>query len=184
MTNVAISAALAVVLGFSVRGIHTRVDRVLDRVFFRKRHEDETAIRAFTEEANDISNDTALLRRAKETLETHADASFVTFALRDGTGRYGDVSETDPAIVAVRERRKAVDLEALPTALRGEFAYPMISRGQLLGALVLGPKRSGESYAPDESHAIMQLAHEVGGALHILSLEKGLRHHSPGGVST
>ncbi len=41
----------------------------------------------------------------------------------------------------------------------------MIARGRLVGALVLGPKRSGESYAPDESHAMMHLAHSVGGAL-------------------
>jgi hypothetical protein len=50
----------------------------------------------------------------------------------------------------------------------------------LVGALVLGPKRSGESYAPDESNAIMQLAREVGAALHILTLATVLQgQHSP-----
>ena len=47
----------------------------------------------------------------------------------------------------------------------------------MIGVLVLGPKRSGESYAPDESHAIMQLAHDIAGALHILSLAKALQEH-------
>jgi hypothetical protein len=42
---------------------------------------------------------------------------------------------------------------------------------------VLGPKRSGGSYAPDESSAIIQLAREVGGALHILALAKALQEH-------
>jgi hypothetical protein len=46
--------------------------------------------------------------------------------------------------------------------LNGEFAYPMLARGRLVGALVLGPKSTGEPYAPDESAAIAQLAHGVG----------------------
>jgi hypothetical protein len=177
LTSVAVSAALAVGLGFSVRAIHQRVDRVLDHVFFRKRHEDERAIRAFADEAADITDDATLLYRTKEMLAVHADASFVTFALGDGAGRYGDVSENDPAIVALRDRRKALDLQTLPTELRGEFAYPMMARGRLFGALVLGPKRLGESYAPDESNAIMQLARTLGGALYTLSLAKVLQEH-------
>jgi len=178
-TNLTISAALVLVLGFSVRTIHSRVERVLDRVFFRKRHEDEMAIRNFAEQAADAGDASALVRETRETLERHADAEYVTLAMGDGSGRYGSVSESDPAIVALRGRHAALDLKTLSTQLQGEFAYPMIARGQLVGALVLGPKRSGDSYAPDESHAIMQLALAVGGALRILNLEKLLQdHHS------
>jgi hypothetical protein len=177
LTSLEISAALVLVIGFSVRAIHLRVDRVLDRLFFRKRHENEMAIRNFAAAASDATEAATLAHRAKETLETHADAAFVTLVMDDGTGRYGHVRENDPAIVALQDRRKALDLHTLSTELRGEFAYPMIARGKLVGALVLGPKRSGESYAPDESHAIMQLAREVGSALHSLSLAKVLQEH-------
>jgi hypothetical protein len=180
MTNLEVSAALAIGLGFSVRAIHTRVDGTLDRVFFRKRHEDEIAIRAFADEAAEVTDDATLLRSTKETLETHAGASFVTLAMDDGRGHYGDVSEDDPAIVALRERHKPLDLQTLSTGLRGDFAYPMIARGRLVGALVLGSKLSGESYAPDESRAIMHLAHSVGSALHILFLAKVLQEHHLG----
>jgi hypothetical protein len=177
MTNVEISMALVIGLGFSVRAIHSRVERVLDQVFFRKRHEDEAAIRTFADEAAEVTDDATLLRGTRETLETRADASFVTLAMDDGAGHYGDVSASDPAIVALRDRHKVLDLQTLSTELRGEFSYPMIARGRLVGALVLGPKRSGESYAPDESHAITHLAHSVGGAFHILSLAKVLQEH-------
>jgi hypothetical protein len=175
MTNLEVSAALAIGLGFSVRAIHARVDRVLDHVFFRKRHEDETAIRSFAGEAAEVTDDATLVRRTKETLEVHADASFVMLAVDDGVGHYGTVSENDPAIAALRERHKAIDLQTISTQLRGEFAYPMVARGLLVGALVLGPKRSGEEYAPDESRAITQLAYSVGSALHILALAKLLK---------
>lgn len=174
-TNVAISAVLALGLGFSVRAIHSRVDRVLDNVFFRKRHEDEQAIRSFAHEAGYISDPATLTERAMSTLEARADASFVQFVLADGEGRYSGVSADDPAIVALRAWGKVVDIHAVQTDLRGEFAYPMIARGRLVGALVLGPKRSGESYAPDESDAIAQLARSVGSSLDVLSANG---HHS------
>jgi hypothetical protein len=45
----------------------------------------------------------------------------------------------------------------------------MVARGHLVGAIVLGPKRSGGPYAPDESDAILHLAHGVGGAFDVLS---------------
>lgn len=45
----------------------------------------------------------------------------------------------------------------------------MFGRGRLIGALVLGAKRSGEPYAPDESDAIRQLTDGIGAALDILS---------------
>lgn len=171
-TSLTISAALVLALGFSVRLIHSRVERVLDRVFFRKRHDDELAILNFAEQAADATDAATLVRETKETLQKHANATFVTIAMDDGDGRYGNISDSDPAIVALRDGHKAVDLKTLSTPLQGEFAYPMIARGKLVGALVLGPKRSGDNYAPDESHAIMQLAREVGGALRILNLEK------------
>lgn len=169
-TNLAISAALALLLGLSVRAVHARVDRVLDMVFFRKRHQDERAIRMLAHEVAYITDAATILQRTIATLERNADASFVTLALDNGQGHYGGIDENDPAIVALRAWRKTLDLHTVETQLAGDFAYPMIARGRLVGALVVGPKRSGDSYAPDESDAIAQLAHGVGGALDALSL--------------
>ena len=168
-TNVAISAALALALGLSVRAVHHRVDTIVDSVFFHRRHEDEKAILTFARTCAHITDSQTLLQRAAETLERHADASAVTFALADEAGHYGDVSENDPALVMLRARGEIVDLHAFDTELRGEFAYPMIARGRLIGALIIGPKRSGESYAPDESEAVMQLARDTGTALYALN---------------
>ncbi|MBV8148656.1 MAG: hypothetical protein JO092_06170, partial [Candidatus Eremiobacteraeota bacterium] len=168
-TNLVVGGAIALLLGFFVRSIHHRVDRVLDTVFFRQRHEDEQTIRNFAHEASYITDPAVLLARTKRVLEDHADAAGVAILLDDGEGRYGGVSENDPAIVALRAWRKSVDLHTLDTALHGEFAYPMMSRGHLVGSIVLGPKRSADPYAPDESDAILHLAHGVGGALDVLS---------------
>jgi hypothetical protein len=45
----------------------------------------------------------------------------------------------------------------------------MVSRGRLLGVLLLGERVGGEAYAPDEVEALSQFAHGVGSAIDALS---------------
>lgn len=167
-TNVLFSAGLALVLGFSVRYVHTRIDRFVDEVFFRKRHDDEQAIRAFANDAPYITDASILIERARSVLEGHTNAKSVSIVLDDG-GRYGGVGENDPAIVRLRSTHKPVDLHEVSSQLVGEVAFPMVARGHLVGAIVLDARRSGEAYAPDESAAIAHLAHNVGYGLDVLT---------------
>jgi hypothetical protein len=167
-TSLVVGAAVALLLGFSIRFVHDRVEHVLDRVFFRKRHEDEEAIRHFAREAAFITDPRLVVERTVEVLERHAGASFARLALSNGNGKYAEANENDPAIVSLRTWHRRLDLHRIETEFEGEFAYPMISRGRLIGALLLGPKRSQESYAPDESNAIEDLAHHLGGVLDVL----------------
>jgi hypothetical protein len=44
----------------------------------------------------------------------------------------------------------------------------MVARGRLLGALTLGPKASGDAYAPDESASIARVAASVAGSLDLM----------------
>lgn len=173
----AFSMVVALVLGFSMRFIHQHVDRFVDGVFFRKRHEDEAALRRFAREASYITDRDTLIDRAIGEVREHAYAATVALLVADGSGRYvpadgssdgTSVSENDRALVALRTWHKPVDLETIDTVVPGEYAFPMISRGQLVGALVCGPKADGESYAPDESNALAELAHGVGTALDLL----------------
>lgn len=161
--SLAVNGAVAIALGMSIRFVHGRVDHVLDSVFFRKRHEDDDALRTFAHEAAFFSDPQVLMQRTVALLEKHADASFVHFVNDEGD---------DPAMVSLRATHKPVDLTAVDsTSIEGEWAYPLVARGRLLGALILGPKRCSESYAPDESDAIMRVAHGVASALEIGRLQ-------------
>lgn len=180
-TSAFISMVVALGLGISLRYIHGYVERFVDRVFFRKRYEDESALRRFAHEASYISDRSALLNRAVQTVQEHTRARDVAILVRNGTSAYAfanngeraEVGEDDPGIVALRAWNKPIDLHMFPdSGLRGEFAFPMISRGDLVGALVCGPKRDGEAYAPDESEALQTLAHGVGTALETLSSQR------------
>jgi hypothetical protein len=169
-TNIAISAALALTLG-SLRFVHGKVDHFVDTIIFRKRRKDEEAIRRMAREAPYISDRSTLLERMSETLTGHAGASSVNVLVDDRRGHYGDVDENDAALVSLRADHAPVDLHATQTAIEGEWAYPMIARGRLIGALVVGPKVSQDSYAPDESSAIAQLAGSVAGSLDVLTIK-------------
>ena len=159
LESTAVQFCLALAVICAIGAVHRRVDVFVDNVFFRKRHEAERAIRDFAREAPYIDDRATLLERASQTVEAKAGASFAQVVF-DG----GD----DPAFVKLRAWRSPVDLAEAGSALSGERAYPMFARGRLLGALVVGPKRSGEEYAPDESSAIAELAQAVGTSLDAL----------------
>jgi hypothetical protein len=173
-TSIVINIALALVLGLSLRAVHRRIEFFTDRVFFRRRHEDEMALRRFAHEAALITEPGVLIDRVEKIVTQHTDADAVEVFLRDDTSSYSivdgncpspSVDENDPAVLAMRTWHEPIDVHRYDTALPGEAAFPMLSRGELLGILVCGPKRDGQSYAPDEHDALAALAHGVGSAL-------------------
>jgi hypothetical protein len=182
-TSAVVGMLVALALGLSLRYIHKYVDRFADHFFFRKRHEDEAALRRFAHESAYITDRTILLDRAIATVKQHGstDASILTlngagvYAVHPpSNGAHTIVGENDPAIVALRAWQKPVDLEKFHDSdLSGQFAFPMASRGTLAGVLVCGSKQDSEVYAPDEADALMTLAHGVGSALGALSAESG-----------
>jgi hypothetical protein len=167
-TNVTVSALLALGLGLAIHPIHTWTDRFIDRVFFRKRHEAEHALRTFAKEVTFITDRALVLERTIAILRARTDCTSAEIFLYDGAS-FGDIDENDPALVTLRASREVVPLRGVTTQLHGEFCFPMAAGGRLLGALVVGPKRLGESFAPDERDAIAALAHGVGVALALLS---------------
>ena len=168
--SLALNVALALVLGVSLRFVHARVERVIDAVFFRKRHEDERALRSFAREAASITNEETLLDRTASTIERHADVSSVRILLE------GELSspalENDPAVLKLKTWSEPLDLHVVDSVLEGDWAYPMIARGRLAGVLLLGPRRTSESYAPDEAEAIAEVAKGVAGALEALAAKR------------
>jgi GAF domain-containing protein len=177
-TSAIVGLLVALGLGISLRYIHIYVERFVDRVFFRQRHEDESALRDFAHEASYITDRSTLLDRAAQVVKQHTSALSVAILVRDAPASYAfaigvpalEVGENDLAIVALRAWNKPIDLHAFPESqLRGDLAFPMLSRGQLVGVLICGPKHDGEAYAPDESEAMLALAHAVGVTLDTLT---------------
>ncbi|HTV73420.1 MAG TPA: hypothetical protein VME66_06945, partial [Candidatus Acidoferrales bacterium] len=173
--STAISMAVALILGVSLRYIHRFADRFVDNVFFRKRHDDEEALRRFAHEAAFVRDPAKLLERAAIVVRDHAGTDAASILVRSGAAfnlaNGGDdanaiVDADDPAIVQLSTWKTPVDLHAIRyTKLSGELAFPMVVRGELVGVLLCGAKRTGEAYAPDETRALLEVAQGVGTAL-------------------
>jgi hypothetical protein len=188
-TGVAANAALALGLGLSMRFIHKRVDDFVDTVMFRKRHEDESAIRDFSKEATFITHRDVLLDQTISKLRNHTDALACAILMCENTTftavrSFGvppdDAGENDPGILALKTWHKPIDPHRFQTKLCGDLALPMLARGRLIGVLVCGERASGEVYAPDEVDAIAALAQGVGTAYDALGT--GESQAAPGGI--
>lgn len=181
VTSVAVELAVALALGFSIRFIHSRVDRVVDNILFRERHLAEAAIRNFAHEASYVTDAGVLLSRCASTVERYARARGAGVWLAESASYRAAVNtfavepavdENDPAVVSMRARRVNVRLREADSVLPGVLAFPMIVRGELLGILVCGPKADDETYAPDEEDALASLASSVGHALDAIEVRE------------
>ena len=176
------NAALALVLGLSLNPMHKRADAFIDFVFFRKRHEDERALLDFSKESAYVTDAQVLLDQTLDKLRRHTDARDAAI-LMESAGTYAvvrsyggvtapAVDENDPAVLALKAWHRSLDPHRYAGALCGALALPMVARGRLLGAIVLGERIGGEAYAPDEIEALSQFAHGVGSSLDALALHR------------
>jgi GAF domain len=176
------NGALALTLGLMLNPMQKRVDVFIDLAFFRKRHEDERALLDFSKEAAYVTDADTLLDQALDKLRRHTDACDAAILIESSDAYavarcFGEAStpivdENDPAILALKAWHRPLDPHRYGDVMRGALALPMLARGRLLGAIVLGERAGGEAYAPDEIEALSQLAHGVGSALDTLALHR------------
>ncbi len=178
LTSTTLELMLALVLGFSLRGIHSRVDAFIDDLFFRSRHEAERALKTFAREVHYVTDPRVAVARTAAELVAHTGspaAAVYVVAGRDALRI--DAAESaaperadvdDPALVRMRATRAPVALSGVASAFAGDYAFPMYVRDAVTGALVLGAKTNGEAYAPDELATIETVVLALGNALDAL----------------
>ena len=178
VTSVSLELMLALVLGFSLRGIHSRVDAFIDDLFFRSRHENERALKTFAREVAYVTDPRVALARAHAELIARTGASNAAVYVVAGpdavrvdaaaTAADDRVDVDDPALVRMRATRLPVALADMASALAGDRAFPMCIRDAVTGTVVLGAKTNGEAYAPDEIATVELVVLALGNALDAL----------------
>jgi hypothetical protein len=176
-----VEIALALGLGFSLRTLHVRVERGVDYLFFRGRQQSLAALRAFQRDVFYIEHPDAVEEQTVTLVMRHADAAAVTLVGE------GAATSDDPLFVRLRSSRQPVKLRDTGTAMLGEYAFPMVVRGTLTGALIVAAKRTGETYDPVERDLLAEIAERAGialDALHSVAIRRELEElrSATGGV--
>ena len=166
-------------LGVALSTVHRRIEAVVERFFFRHQYRAETALRRFAEDCAFVTQPENLFDLTVDQIARHTGAPRVALYERTSEAyirirQQGEpalpaqIATDDLAFVGLRARNAELDLDDTQSQLgRDGYAFPLMVRGSLLGALVVG-QRPGEHYAADERELLFHVAHEVGAALFAL----------------
>ena len=173
--GIALQFLIALAVTVSAGVAHRRIDRAVDSVLFRTRHQQEEALRRFSTTAQFYTAEDPLIRDTVDALtrfgRVEGAAVYVSAAddMRCAASAFQDaassIDENDPALVALRAHRDEIDTHDVETAFPGERLYPMVLAGRLAGALATGRRESGEAMPPDIDEAIRRVASAVAIAL-------------------
>jgi hypothetical protein len=172
-----IDLAIVLIVVFSFRFVHIRVDRAVDNILFRKRHEDEAALRRFEENAHFYTDAAALLRDALEVIKKRCEVKAAAIYLRSASGyapaasSFGKEQFVDPndaALVDVRAHRSVVDLGEQHSSVPGIRLYPMLVAADLAGFLTIGERDGYEEMPADIDRTLTALVTSLAHSLHAL----------------
>lgn len=169
--GIALQFLIALAVTISAGVAHRRIDRAVDSVLFRTRHQQEEALRKFATTAQFYTGQEPLIRDTVDALTRfgRVEGAAVYLAAPDGMRREASsfrdaaatIDENDPGYVTMRAHREELDTHDVRTAFPGARLYPMVLAGRLVGALATGERESGEAMPPDIDGAISRIASAV-----------------------
>lgn len=181
--SLALEFAVPLGLGVALSTVHRRIDATVERFFFRRQYRAETGLRSFAQECAFVTEVEDLFGLTLDQITQHTGAPRV--ALYESTAQgYAcvrqrgtpalplEITANDPAFIKLRARNTELDINDTQSVLGTDsYAFPLMVRGSLLGALIVG-QRDGEHYAADERELLFHVAHEVGAALFALRAQE------------
>ncbi|HVA56198.1 MAG TPA: GAF domain-containing protein [Gammaproteobacteria bacterium] len=175
LLQVVVPLALGIVLG----KVRAYMDRLVERVLFRKKYLADKALRTFARRCGHMQDVPHLLEAAVKEIQKHtgsprvalyaaADAGYTRMSQSLDAHYPEKLQADDPAMVATRADHQAIDLEDLESGLGTDgCVFPMMVLGVLRGVLVCA-NRPGERYAADDKKLLTHVARDVGAAWRIL----------------
>lgn len=172
-----VDVILAAAVGLSLNVIQRRVDRNVDRVFFRKRYEAEQRLRRIARALAHVTDHEsiahALVVEPVEAFGLHAAAfyrssagPFELIASRGWPpGSPVNIAANDPLVLHLAGCTDALRLDSVPHdaafphgPARPRIAFPMWSRRELTGFVLYSTHLNGAMLDPDEVALIEQIA--------------------------
>ncbi len=176
--NALIDAAIALTVFLTFHRLRDVVEKIVERLFFRRWHHNEAKLRTFVDQASFFTETAPLIAGFTTELKRFCGGADGALYQRDEGGRFTrtaghlkgaakHIDANDALAIALRAERKRIDLDHGPAAL----ALPMVHRAEVSGFVLLGAKPSGNDYRPDEKDLLGWAAHQIGLDLHALQVE-------------
>jgi serine phosphatase RsbU (regulator of sigma subunit) len=175
------TATLVVAVAF--QPVRRRVQDAVDRRFNRHKYDAAKTIAAFSARLRRQVNLDTLTAELSTVVDQTMQPTAFSLWLRplgpDAETPAIDIADDDPLPARVQGLGRAVDLESLQlpsAALRDlraggiELVVPLISQGELIGLLSLGPRRGERTYSADDRALLGELAGYAAPALRLTQL--------------
>lgn len=189
-----VSLFAALLIGFTLNGLHGRVENFLNAVFFRDQRRAEEALRHASHALANTSSEKTLveflveepvrvldLTSAALFLAQGENGTFVRTADRGWTRQETErIDWEDPLIVELRAELAPIVLDGRPraeTILPGgakapSLVVPLLMRGGVFGFVFYGPHSSGIPVAGDERTLLEAIARSAGAAYDHIDADK------------
>ena len=183
--------AVMFVLAIALQPVLRRVQRIVDRLFYRERYDHLEALERFTRETQSVAdlrglsaaltNNVALAMQARDAYLLLASPQTDDFVLHSsastGVPVQGSISAGSAFVTWMRRNEgylRSTDLDILPEfrglrgsekgfleELGGQIYMPLKTTGGLTGILVLTPKLSGEPYSSEDMALLWTLTRQA-----------------------
>jgi hypothetical protein len=185
--NVVFDALVALGVILSFHRIQHWVSHQVDHIFFHHWYQAAESLRRFFDMAAHISETAALQAKFAQAATEFSGASGVALYALDAGGNfartYSTLADAPASIdanhdvaIELRHSHRVADL-AERTGLPCELAFPMTVRGRVEGMVLLGQRRNGKPYRPDQVALLATGVHQVGmdlESLRVIELEQGM----------
>jgi hypothetical protein len=182
LKSLLLTAILAGAVYLSFTHLRKVVERVVDRVFFRRWADREDDLKRFVAEAKHVRDPDTLSALTVAALDRYTEAAGAALYRRDDDGSHRRVHATladaperlgpnDGIVLAMLAHRRASRLRERAPASPADLAVPMVQRADLDGLVLLGPRSDGEPYRADQVEQLEAAMHQVALDFHALRVQ-------------
>lgn len=170
--TILLSAVLAVTVYLSFQQLKHRVEKIVERVLFSGWAASEDDLRSFVAQARHASDEGALEELLVAAVDrfTHGTGCAVLRARNDGgyargvgtlAGAPERITANDEIVLAMLADASAVTIRHPAPYGGATLALPLRVREALGGFVLVGPRRDGDAYRPDQVEALESAAREI-----------------------